>query len=370
MIRSDKKFNSYQLVVTIICSMLGVAILQLPSSLAESVGSESFIVMIGGGVAAIISTLLICSAGSIYNGKGLVDTSKDVFGKGLGVILVIPIALCIFMANVVEARIFTLTVKVFLLEKTPIAMILIPFLLIVALLARGELKHIISFFQFVLPFIIVIIVVLNILTIPGSDFSNLLPVFQRTSIEYLDGVSLTLFSFLGILSLLVIYPYLKKRDFKSTFKASLVGVATVIILYISFIVLCLAKLGVSETEWLIYPTVSLIKSAYVPGSFVERLEGILMSVWVILAFATIVITIYSLAIIIADIFKFRATKHVVTILIPLVYMASTSVFSILDMMKVSTLNNIYLGLYTMFIFPGILYIGYKIKNGRRGGSSE
>lgn len=366
MIQSDKQFDSYQLLVILLCSMVGAGVLQLPAGVAESTGSESWIVVIIGGILTILCVFLICKAGSVFNGEGLVDASKTIFGKVLGTILVLPIPLCLFIGNCVESRIFSITVKVFLLRKTPYPLVLIPFILIVMFLIRGELKHIIRFLQFVLPFIVVIIVALNILTIPGTDITNLLPVLQKKPSDYLDGLLSTIFSFLGIVALLALYPYLKKRDFKSTFKISFIGVASVAVMYTAIVILCLGKLGIGETKWYIYPTVSLIKSASVPGGFLERLEGILMCTWVVIEYSTMAITVYAMAVVIADIFKFKSTRHIVTILIPLIYMLSASFTTSLDILEVSEINNIFLGLYSMFVFPALLYIVYKIKKRKRG----
>lgn len=367
MINDNEKFEYYQIVIIIIASMLGVSMLNLPSSLAEALGNEAWIGMIIGGLAVIVSTFLICKAGSVYNGVGLVDACRNIFGKKLGVILLLPLVIALFIGNCVEARMFSITVKIFLLEKTPMTYILIPFLLIILFLCRGELRQIVRFLQFVLPVIVLGTIIINLMTIPGTDFTNMLPLFQKDIVQYAEGFQGAIFSLLGLVTLLVFYPYLRNNKFKNGFRASLVGVLIPVGLYILITILCISKIGVGETKWIIYPTINLAKSAYIPGGFVERLEGLLMSMWVILVFTTMIITIYAMSIVIANIFKLQHPKHVVTILLPFIYLISHSTISGLDMMNISKVNDTVFGTYTMFILPALIYFVYRIKCKRRGG---
>ena len=367
--QSKIQINSYQLVIIIIASALGVSLLELPSYIGEILGSESWIATLAGGIFATLSVFLMCLAGKNFESDGLVQSSKKLFGKTIGVILIIPIVISVFIANVVELKLFTITVKVFLLDKTPVQYILMPFLLLVMFLGRGEFKHVIRFLSLVFPFIIAIILGLSLLTLPGTDFSNLLPVFQKSPLEYLDGASRTMFAVLGILTIIIMLPYTKKRDFKTNFKTCFLTILFLTILYTVITILCLAKLGSSETKWILYPTVSLIKSAYIPGGFIERLEGALMSIWVVIAFSTVMITLYGLSILLSDILNLVNRKLVITIIIPLLHLSCFAASSTFKMLSVSSLNSIILGGYILYILPIIFIIGYKVKK-KRGGCCE
>lgn len=368
--QGDKKFNSYQLVIFLLGSMLGVGLLQLPSILAENVGNESFLIPIITGGVCIISVFLICLAGSIYGDRGLIGTSKYIYGKYLGIALIIPLWLIFFISTAVEARVFALTIQLFLLEATPIWATLIPFFLILMFLIRGELRHIGRFAEFVFPFILITVIVLFILVIPGSDFTDLLPVGQRTFVEYFKAVDGSIFSYLGIISLLVIFPYFKTRSLKESFKTSAKAVCIVSVLYSIAIGLCITKLGTAETKWLLYPVISLIKSAYIPGGFIERLEGILMAIWVILVFITMAIAIYCIANIILEIFELKDRRFIVTCIIPFIYISASSVVSVLEVMDVSLISGYILGTYSMFILPALIGIGYRIKQKRGKKNNE
>lgn len=369
-LENNNKFTSTQLVKFLICAMLGVGLLQLPSILTEHTGNEAFYIPIFAGIICLGSAYLICKAGSMYNGRGLVGSAKYTYGKTIGVIIIIPLLLIYLIACAVEARVFTQTIKLFLLDTTPTWAILIPFYFLILFLLRGELRHIIRFIEFVLPFILIIVSILFILVIPGSDFTDLLPIGQRTFLEYYRAIDGSIFSFLGIISLLVIYPNIKKKDLKSNFKVTALAVGIISVIYMITVALCISKLGTAETKWLLYPTISLIKSAYIPGGFIERLEGILMSIWVILVFATIAIALYAMTTIILDIFNFKDRRFITTCIIPFIYIASSSALSILEVMNVSIVSGYILGPYSMFILPLLIIIGYRVKQKRRGSSHE
>ncbi|KMT22818.1 GerAB/ArcD/ProY family transporter [Clostridium cylindrosporum] len=367
MIKSDVEFTGYQLGVIVVTAMLGVGMFSLPSSVTEAAGNEGWISVIGGGILAVISILLICKVGSLYDSEGLVGASKNVFGKVVGIILVIPILICLYTATFAEVSIFANSIKIFLLETTPKSAVVIPFLLLVLIITRGELKHMVRFFQFTLPFIFLAVLVLYLLSLERVDITNMLPIFQRSPKDYISGSMSTIFQLLGVIILLVIYPYFKKKDFKSASKSALIAVGIVSLSYLVTTILCISKLGIGETKFLIYPTLSLIKTAYIPGTFIERLEGIMMSAWVVVVFSTVVIWIHAMAVIISDIFNFKHTKHVATLLIPLIYVGQRSAPATLDIMSVSEINNLTLGLYSMYVFPILFYIVYKIRNKKRGG---
>ncbi|MEF9952810.1 MAG: GerAB/ArcD/ProY family transporter [Clostridium sp.] len=366
----NKKFNSYQMVIFLLASMLGVGLLQLPSILTEQVGNEGYIMPLISGVISIVSVFFICYAGSIYGDRGLVDTSRFIYGKVLGIILIIPLWMIFFIACSVESRLFVITIKLFLLDTTPIPAILLPFFLVLLFLLRGEFRHIGRFAEFVLPFVLFIVALLFILVIPGCDFTDLLPLGQRTFTEYFKAIDGSVFSYLGVISLLVIYPYFKKTDLKSTFKTSAIAVGSISLIYSVTVGLCISKLGTAETKWLLYPTISLIKSAYIPGGFIERLEGLLMAIWVILVFMTMAIAIYSMANIVLETFKFRDRRFIVTAIIPFIYISATSALSLLEVMDVSLISGYILGTYSMFILPVLIGVGYRIKMKKRRGKGE
>lgn len=370
MIKNDKKLTSYQLVIYLLCAICGVGILQLPAGLTEAVGNEAWLLVILTGTVTLFAAFLICKAGSKFNGNSLVDASKKTFGKHLGIILLIPILLSSFIATCTETEIFSLAIRTFLIDQTPSYGILMPFLFLLMVITRGDLKNISRFFQFMVPFVSVVVVIIYLLAIPGSEFTNLLPVFQREPREYLSGMRMSMFSFLGIMSLMTIYPYIENREFKSTFKYSGISIGIMTIVYAVTNALCVAKLGVGETKWLIHPTVSLIKSAYIPGGFVERLEGVLMSLWVIIAFITLCVIVYSISIIISDIFDFRSNRHVSTIIVPFIYFISNSVVSILDIHIINRMSDLVFGTYTIIIFPILFLIVNKIRFGKKGTPNE
>lgn len=366
MIKNDKKLTSYQFIILLLCSVFGIGILQLPAGLTEKVGNEAWLNLIMIEPILLLAVFFMCKAGSLYNGDSFVGASQKTFGKILGIILVIPIVILGFIAACTETEIFSMAIRIFLIDRTPNYAILIPFLFLVMFLTRGELKDILRFFQFMVPFVSILIIFIYLLAIPGSDFTRLLPVFQRSIGEYVEGMKISTFSYLGIVNILIIYPYIKNKELKKTFKQSSISVFIITAVYIITNALCITKLGVGETKWLIHPTVSLIKSAYIPGGFIERLEGVLMGLWVIIAFTTLCTIVYSIAVVISDICRFKHSKHVVTIIVPIIYFFSISVISVLDVHIINRMNDLTLGVYSIFIFPLLFILVNRIRFKKRG----
>lgn len=366
MIPNDDKISTYQLGVLIFNIILGVGIFSFPAGLAEAVENDAWIVGILSGFINLIFIYFMCKIGNKYADLGLIGTIRKVFGNVLGTIIAIPALVYFVVFGAIAMRIFAETVKVYLLNNTPLEFIILPLMFLAVFLVRSGIEPISRFFEIVTPIIAIVMIYLIIVALPKSDFSNLRPYMTHPVSAYVEGLRSGAFSFAGFEVLLIIFPFLRKP--KKAFKASVVTMLLITVLYTIMTVLCLTRLGAKETAAQIYPTVTLIKVSQVPGGFIERQEGVLLAIWVIFVYTTIVGMIYASSVIAGDILYQRERKHAVSILIPILYVLSLFGENVAELGKLADMLNITFGAYTIAVLPIILVIVSAIRD--RGGAKD
>lgn len=364
MIPDDDKISTLQLGVFVFNVILGVGILGFPAGLAKAVENDAWVVGIVSGLINILFIFFICKLGNKYPELGLVGTLRRLFGKVLGTILALPALAYFVIFAALAMRIFAETIKLYLLNNTPLEFIILPLMLLAVFLARSGVEPSARFFEVVTPIIILVMLYLIIVSLPKNDYSNLRPFFTHPVSDYISGLRSGTFAFSGFEILLIMFPFLRKP--KEAFKVSSITMLGITALYTIVTILCLAKLGAKETASMIYPTVTLIKASEVPGGFIERQEGVLLAVWVIFVFTTLAGMIYAASVITGDILKQRKRTHAVSIYIPVIYVVSLLGENIAALGKLSDTMSLIFGTYTIMILPPVMLIVSAIKD--RGGA--
>ncbi|MCX7883831.1 MAG: spore germination protein [Caloramator sp.] len=356
---NDDKISSYQLGVIIFNTILGIGILFLPTSLTKVAENDGWILLIISGIISIFFAYLMCYVGKKYSKYGLVGTLRILFGNITGTLLTLPLVIYFIYFSAIEVRLFAETAKLYLLPLTPLEFIIIPIILLTVALARNGIETIARFFEITMIFVSILIFVLIIVTIPNSDYSNIRPFLGTPLVKLIKGINASVFSYAGFEILLVIFPFLRTPN--KAFKSSTIGLFLIIMCYVIVEIQCLAKFGVKETQTFIYPTISLIRASQVPGGVIERLEGLLLALWVTSVYTTIVSFCFSISVICADLFNQKKQKHFVSLIIPIIYIFSLFGDSVVELFDLSNLISNTLGLYTMGILPLLMFIFSRFK---------
>ncbi|SKA76257.1 spore germination protein [Caloramator quimbayensis] len=351
---NDDKISNIQLCVLVFNIVLGIGILTLPASLTKAAENDGWILCIISGLLCILSIYFMCYVGNKYAEYGLVGTLKKLFGGFVGTALAIPIILYYIFFCSVEVRLFAETAKLYLLPNTSLEIIILPLIILAVLLSRTGIESIARFFESITPFIFFLIFVLITVTIPKSDYSNIRPFLGTPLTKLIKGISVSIFSYAGFEILLLIFPYL--RTPKKAFKFSSAGLIIIIVFYVFADIQCLAKFGVKETESFIYPTISLIRASQVPGGFIERLEGLLLALWVTSVFTTLVGLLFSLSVVLSDVLKHKKPKHIVSMFIPIIYIVALWGDSVAELFELSDKLMNTLGLYSIGILPLLMFL--------------
>jgi spore germination protein (amino acid permease) len=360
MTTDNDKISSFQVGVFVLNTILGVGILTLPASLTKEVGSDAWLLSIISGFINVPFLYFICKVGEKYGEKGFLGTLKSLFGRFLGTLLSLPVLVYFVVFSGLVVRIFAETIKLFLLNNTPLEFIIIPLLILAIFLARSGVEPIARFFEAVTPIIVVIFVGLIIIAVPNSkEITNLRPYLTTPVMKYITGLKTGIFSFAGFEILMILYPFFRKP--KGAFKASIISLPAVIVIYTVIIIECISKFGQKKTKVLIYPTMTLIKSSEIPGAFIEGMEGFLISMWVLFVFTTLVSLLYGFSVVGGDLLKHKERKHVIPLFLPVMYLIALLGDNVAQLFKLIDKLSLYLGGYVIIILPTIMFIMMHIK---------
>lgn len=367
MIPNNDKISNYQVGVFVFNTILGVGILTLPAALTKEVGTDAWFLSILAGLSNIPFLYFICKVGEKYGEHGFLGTLKSLFGKFLGTVLSLPVLVYFIINSGFVVRIFAETIKLYLLNNTPLEFIIIPLLILAIFLARSGIEPIGRFFEAVTPIIIIIMIALIIIAIPSpKQITNLRPYLTTPVVKYITGIRIGAFSFAGFEIVMILYPFIKKP--KGVFKVSFISLMAVIALYTVIIIECISKFGDKETQALIYPTMTLIKSSEVPGAFIERMEGFLIAVWVMFVFTTLVPLMYGFSVLGGDLLKHRERRHIIKIFLPVMYLAALTGDNVAQLFDMIDKLTLYLGGYTVMLLPTIMFIMAHIKRKKKAGN--
>lgn len=354
MIPNDDKISTIQVGVFVFNTILGVGILTLPSSMAKAVETDAWVLSIISGLINLIFIYFMCKVGEKYSEYGLVGTLKKFFGGFFGTLISIPVLAYFVIFTGIVVRIFAETMKLYLLVNTPLEFIILPILLLAVLLARSGVEPTARFFEATTPLQILVLFFLIILALSKADFSNVRPLFATPPMKYIEGIRTGTFAFAGFEVLLVLFPFIRKP--KKAFKASAIALLSLTVVYTIVIIEVLAKFGAKQAASYIYPTMTMVQASEVPGGFIQRLEGVLMAMWVVFVFTTLVALIYSFSVIGGDVLRQSGRKHIIPLFLPVIYIVSLLGESIVDMFKFGDMLTTYLGTYTIVALPFILYV--------------
>ena len=303
-----------------VSSIVGVGVLSMQSPLVKILGTD-------GWIAILITGLLFIGNLAIYNQIFKLYPEKDFFEIGKATLgeVVFNIFLVIFLVYVVlSASIVTRNlgelIKSFPLQKTPIEVIIIVFILSTSYRATQEIDVIARAAYFMYPLIIIFAALIVLLAIPEADFSNLLPVFKADYKSIIKGVGYSIFSFTGIEMVLFAIPFVNDRD--KVFKSGVLGLGTVIIVYLVMFFMTLTHYSLQQIESQNYPVLALVRRLDLPGFFLENLDGVVIAFWVIVIFSAMATSYFASGKVLSKLFNTKSHKYFILGLIPIIYYVS------------------------------------------------
>ncbi len=352
----DPKISHIQLRGLIVSNIVGVGVLSLPNSLANSVGNNGWLVLIIAGALFIGVFMIYDRIFKLYPGKDFFEIAKETLG-----LFYYPCLLIIFLYFLLFVVIITRNLgelmKIFLLQTTPVGVIIIVFILASTYLSSHEIDAIGRLGYFLYPIIIMFTGFIIAISLPKADFTHLLPVLQTDLKSIAKGIGTSIFSFLGVEIALFAIPYVEDRE--NVIRSGVIGIITVTLIYIALYVMTIAHFSIDQIKAIVYPILLLVRQLDLPGFFLENLDGVIMALWVLVVFATMVPNYFAGAKILSKAFKTKNHKYFVLGLVPVIFIGSILPENFIVLLNTVQRYHYILGFFSLLVIPlSILISGY------------
>lgn len=355
----NNKISIRQLQVLLILDIFGVGVTILPRRTAEFAGQNGWVLVFFATLLAVLCTYIITSLAEIFPNDSFFDYSAKIIGKPLAWILSIGFVIKIVLNLSFELRVFGEIIKQIMLFNTPLGIVILCMLLLGAYCAgkgyetRGRIAEILIFIVLI-PLIFVFSI-----AVTDVDFTNLKPFMQTDSISLIKGSIITLFSFSGIDFILLVYPYIKKRD--KIKKGSISAVIFIGVIMLVVTLITIARFGPFDVVQQMWPVLEIMDTINLPGSFIERQDALIMSFWIISVFMIINASMFFSSLILKDTVKKGKHSLYILILIPVTYIISFIPDNIAQAYRFIELLYVTFGAAYIFIIPLLLLVVAKIR---------
>jgi len=304
----------------LITTIIGVGILSLPSNMATILDNDGWAAILASGLLIVPFILMIDRLFKMYPNKDIFEIGEEVLGRVLFTVLLIVLLLYTIITLAYGSRIFGEVIKGYLLDRTPIKVIIITMLLAAAYISRTEIEVLGRMATMVYPILIILIVFIAMISIPKGDYTNILPVFNADFRLLPKGILISIFSYAGYEIIVLAYSASDSKG--DTLKYVLRGLFIVIGIYLITFFSTLSQLGINQLKRRIWPTIAIANEVDLPGYFIENLDGIVLALWVLIVYTTIGPILYTGGKTLSYIFNTRSHDMFILPLIPLIYILS------------------------------------------------
>lgn len=355
----DKHITGIGLMFLITIYTLGVVVLTLPRVIAsKTVSVDGWIGIILGGILACLFGWLLAKLVSKFPGQSFMSFTANLLSKPVAIIISFIFFFQYLITASYNARFLAEISRQYFFDRTPVEVICLVFLLVVAYAASG-LRVGISRLNFLfLPLIISVTILILILTIGSIEKKNILPLFQTDLKGYLHA---TIVSFQALIGFGIVLFYISLVDKpENTPKMTALGVFWAMLIYLIIFVVCIGVFGNITTMNIIFPTLEVSKSIEITGGFMEGFDLIVFSVWIFTVFITCLVA-FDISIHLFQLLFSKMKKiNIVLMLSPIIYFLSMLPNDYIELMAINHFFNYFIPAYLIFVFI-LLAVAYKMK---------
>ncbi|PMC35077.1 spore gernimation protein GerB [Bacillus sp. UMB0899] len=350
MIKIAERFQvSHFLVFYLIHSLqFGVGVLGFQRIVAEKTGRDAWISVILAGILVHISVWMLYRI-LRNSGGNVITVHRNLFGKWIGGLLSVAIAIYFFILAVTVLRTYIEIVQVWMFTDLNVWVFSLVFLILVYYIISGGFRVVtgISFFGVILP---AYVLLTFLFPLEFSDLSNLAPPLNHSVKDFAQSTKSMSLTIVGFEALLVYYPFIKNPERSKKWAHLAVAFSTII--YTLIMLVSLAYFSEEQLQKNVWATLTIWKIIEMP--FVERFEYIGIANWCLIILPNICLTFWCASRCLKDTFKVNQR-----IVLLIVLLGSFIILCISQTREhINILNDLVgqLGFYIMFAYIPFIFI--------------
>lgn len=299
MFAKNGKVSLRQLKLLIISDIFGVAAMFIPVYLSGN--KDSWLIVPGAGIFILIFSWFMNKLSFAMQGRGFSRHTCYACGSLLGTVIYFGLGLKIIIVTGLILRVFSEAIKQTMLPNANVSLIAFVMLLLSAFGAFSGYESRARTSELLFVFMFVIFVFMMVLTSASADFSNLKPIVFPEISEYIVLSFKTSFAFFGLEYIYLAGPYIAnpERAPKEITKALMILTIAITLI----MVLVLAKFGVNESGYKLWPVLQLMDTVDFPGAFLERQDIFITGLYIVSVFAAVNAGVFFSHMLFSDVIK-------------------------------------------------------------------
>lgn len=302
------KISARQLSLILISTRIAVMTVFLPITWATKDPKDAWMSAILSGLGGVFITIIIVMLSKRHPHESLVEICKSLLGKWAGGILSAFFLLFFLNVTVIIVREFAEILNNAIMPETPIPIFIVYVMLAVILAVNLGLEAIIRTNAITLPISLLSLFLILVLLVKDYHPEALVPVLEEGWKPVIAGSLVPLALYGEIILLPMIYPYV--RDQQKVLFYSILAEFVSMFYLVGLILAVVAVFGPEEAANLTLPVFSLVRMISI-ADFFERIESIMVAVWISLLYAKMCIYLYVGVIGTGQLFRLKNYKNLI-----------------------------------------------------------
>jgi len=356
-----------QLLSYLFVSLLGVTYLFGPRIVGENAGRDGWLSILLTGVLLLGISWFWVDLSRKFPRQTVFQYAPRIAGPYAGKALGLSFILLFILTAGSILRTFGDLIKVFLLEETPLEVVMLTFLFTAVYAAGYGLNVVVRLSQVFLPLILILLILVLGLGQTQAQYEELLPIMARGALPVLTGIPPAWRLFTGFLGISVVVAYLDQAE--QSFPTVAAGIGLVVLVETLTFVTTVAALGPVEINLKLYPVMELAKELEIPGAFLERMEIFVILLWILAASVAMAGSLFFAALGASQVLDLREHRPMVLMVLPLIYLTAILPPDLLQAIALGTAAN-YLAMLLALAGPALwavslIFRGKEVKDDQK-----
>ena len=307
------RYYEFQIVAITINTLVGVQSLYLPAVVTRVAGTAAWLSVLLSGIVSTVVLVLISRTASSLSGQSYISFAQE----KLGAFAAIPVLALVgseLLILSMEVRIFGEIVSATLLPTTPLDVVIIAMILLLAYFSGHGPKTFARVNELLLIPMLVLTIGIELLLSSHATLSRLKPFLGYGPGAALAGAAQAASAFAGTGIALYFMSFSNQPD-RMPATALVVGVLTAAV-YAGFTMTCLISIGPSLTIQSSWPTLVSTTLIRLPAVFLEKVDSAFTAGWLFAVFTTAGNIMYVITRSLGELGGLRDSRILVVALIP------------------------------------------------------
>lgn len=290
--KNDAKADYIQFTILTTLFTVGTSILITPSSLAQALNQDAWLVPFFSIIPAVIFLGVYKWLFNHQPNKTIVEKMQEILGSWFGTCLSILFIITAFLAAAMVLYDVSRFIKTVFMPETSVIFINSLFTLLLVYGLMSGFNTLVRMVQIMFPFCVLLFVMMVIALIPEIKIQNIQPIFEAPLYKYTySTLSLASIVYFPLIFFLMLQPKELQHP-KNSFKSFIVGVFIGSLINASIILLNILVVGSNVTSIQEYPAYHLAQKIEI-GGFITRVEVVIALIWLLTSFVKLLVYFHS-----------------------------------------------------------------------------